>query len=125
MVPKLTTKQKILKLLEARGDWVNIWDLVNRDTEFGFLPVSARTRIQELVQEGKVERRIGDKNNPLWPGKHSWYRYKKPVFIKRAIRDFEGNIEGYAQVGVENRKIAPKLDNREVLKPEARIQKII
>ncbi len=111
--------------MKAREDWVNIWDLVNKETECGFLPVSARTRAQELAQDGKVEHRIGDKNNPLWPGKYSWYRHKKPVFIKRAIRDFDGNIEGYAQVGVENKKIAPKLDNKGVLKPEARIKKLI
>lgn len=92
---KTTTRQIILNLLRERRTWQPVWKLVNTNTECGFLPVAARSRAQELAQEGLVDRRYGSKDNALVPGKYSWYRIKQ---------------------------VPPPAPAVQVLKPEARLQ---
>jgi len=83
---KTTTRQTILNLLRERQGWVPIWSLVNQNTECGFLPVAARSRAQELAQEGLVERIYGSKDNPMVCGKYSWYRIKKPMMVAPVLK---------------------------------------
>lgn len=77
---KRSQKEIILKYLEWKKDWIPSYELVKKDTEWGYLGTSAGRRARELAEEGKIERRIVKK--------YAEYKYKEndghitiPVFI--------------------------------------------
>ncbi len=67
---KYSQKEIIIKYLEWKKDWIPSYDLIKKDTLWGYLGTSADRRARELYEEGKIERRIVKK--------FSEYRYKYP-----------------------------------------------
>ena len=56
----MTIKETIIKVLEDRNDWVPSYDLIAKDTPYGFLGSSADRRAYELTKTGDLEmRKIG------------------------------------------------------------------
>ena len=76
---KITKKQIILNVLRERNDWVPLWDLVKVNTKWGWLSIAARTRCQELAQEGKIQHKI--------EGKYSYYRVPEIKYREAKVID--------------------------------------
>lgn len=87
---KLTTKQIIVNLLQNRGGWIPLWEFCNKQTECGFLPVTARSRAQDLAREGKIEHRLGSKSDAMIAGKYSWYKTKEIEYENFNVLDSMG-----------------------------------
>ena len=62
----MSDQAKILKVLEAAGDWIVSYELVKRETPWGYLGISSLQRCRELVKSGEIE-----KNHE---GGFVWYR---------------------------------------------------
>lgn len=58
MKNKYSQKEIILKYLNWKQDWIPSYELVKKDTEWGYLGSSADRRARELYEEGKIDRRI-------------------------------------------------------------------
>jgi hypothetical protein len=102
---KYTQQQIILNYLRETGDWVSQYSLIKLNTKWGYLGPSARTRSQELAQEGKVEHRFGSKTDPMLPGKFSWYKAKPIQFQRYKVMLPDGSIDREIIVGPAQNKL--------------------
>ncbi len=57
----MTQKQIIISYLRYTNDWIPAYNLRGIKTDFGFLGHQADRRARELVNEGKIIRRINKK----------------------------------------------------------------
>lgn len=81
----ITQKQIIINLLREKNDWTPLWDLIKVNTKWGWLGTSARTRVQELTREGKIEHKF--------VGKYSYYKAKPVQYQIYFVRSPNGEIE--------------------------------
>lgn len=80
MAKRYSQAQIIIKYLEWKKDWVPSYELVKKDTIWGYLGTSAGRRARELAEEGKIYRRVEKK--------YAEYKYKEtdaeitiPIFV--------------------------------------------
>ena len=106
---KLSTKQIILNYLQERNCWVPLWDLVKVNTKWGWLGTSARSRVQELDQEKRIEHKLGSAGDPMIEGKFSWYRSFPIEYETRYIKDCFGRTYDTIKIPKKDNKVQDKL----------------
>jgi hypothetical protein len=82
----------ILKVLEAKGDWVVGNSLANSETEWGFLPERACRTARQLAAKGLIERKEDLKNGKrivfyraLQPKEYITYVAENKVVLRQPV----------------------------------------
>ena len=82
---KISQKQIILNVLREKNDWVPSWELIMKQTKWGWLGSQAKRRAQELLVEGKISKKM--------EGKYVYYRTPEIIYREVRVLDLDGNVE--------------------------------